>query len=273
MGTGADDAAAYCRHGLDSVEGYFSVEDGWAFLALDAMQRAQGIRGDLLEVGAYLGKSTIVLGYLPRDDETLVVCDPFEDRSPDDGLAVREMSCYDGLTQERFEANYRRFHAADPDVRVGTSDEILPTLPEHAFRFIHVDGGHSYDIVKNDLAATESLLCPGGIIAFDDMLERHTPGVPAAVWHAVVDAGLTPLAMTRKLYATWTPDPDLDLVREAFRARSELEIIDEHAVAGKRFLQVEPRSVPDRRSRRAMRAITPPGLVTVARRAQRAVMR
>ncbi len=266
-----EDAAAYCRRGMETVDGYFGIEDAWAFVLFDALQRSLGIRGDLLEVGAYLGKSAILLGYLASSDEGLVVCDPFEDASFTEGLAVQDKASYDGVTQQRFEQNYRRFHQTTPDVRVGFSSDVLPALPMRSYRFIHIDGSHEFDAVQGDVAATKGLLCPGGVVAFDDMFELHTPGVQAAVWQAVVEAGLIPLVTTRKLYATWEPHPIIDAVRGAFEASAELDIVDEHLVGGRRFLQAKRPGPPDKRSRRIARAITPPGLVKLGRRVSRSV--
>ncbi len=75
-------------------------------------QLSEPVLGDILEIGSYEGKSTILLGYGLRDDETLVVCDLFG-LNPADFQAPTEFTrigACAGLTVERFQKHYDRFH-------------------------------------------------------------------------------------------------------------------------------------------------------------------
>ena len=72
-GTGID-RDEYISVGRNTVGGWFGQADGLLFCALS---EATDGRGDLLETGAYLGRSSILLGYLVRSGERLVVCDLF----------------------------------------------------------------------------------------------------------------------------------------------------------------------------------------------------
>jgi hypothetical protein len=63
----------------DSVPGWFLDIDATLFIGVDAVQRDIGVRGDLLEIGVFYGKTSILLGYLARPEESLVCCDVFED--------------------------------------------------------------------------------------------------------------------------------------------------------------------------------------------------
>ena len=75
----------YLAHMHELVLGWFDDVDAAVFRAIDDVQGASGVKGDLLEIGTYLGKSAILLGYLLRPQERLVVCDLFtnEDLDPD----------------------------------------------------------------------------------------------------------------------------------------------------------------------------------------------
>ena len=68
------------------VLGWFDDLDAAMFRAIDQVHRAIGVEGDLLEIGAYLGKSAILLGYLVRPQEHLVVCDLFTNEAMDPDL-------------------------------------------------------------------------------------------------------------------------------------------------------------------------------------------
>ena len=62
---------------MDTVDGWFYAVDVDFFSKLLAYQRTEGVKGDMLEIGTYQGKSAILMGYGLRDDEELVVCDLF----------------------------------------------------------------------------------------------------------------------------------------------------------------------------------------------------
>ena len=57
---------------LDYIQGWFYPEDVRLFQTLNELQGKDGVPGDLLEIGVYHGKSSILMGYFPRKDERLV---------------------------------------------------------------------------------------------------------------------------------------------------------------------------------------------------------
>jgi hypothetical protein len=197
---------------LGSVPGWLYPVDVSVFLAVDDLQRRHGISGDLLEIGAYLGKSAILLGYMRRDDERLVVCDLFEEEAGG-AESRRETRWYAEPKRSAFESNYLGVHAELPTIIQGPSATLGETLDPHSFRIVHLDGSHLYDTVRQDLATAKELLVDGGIVICDDYRTAHTPGVAAAVWSEVATGGLIPLCVTEaKLYGTWSPLTGLDVV-------------------------------------------------------------
>ncbi len=60
------------------VPGWFTYDDCAHFCLVLNTQFAAGARGDILEIGSYHGRSTIVLADCLQPGETLVVCDPFQ---------------------------------------------------------------------------------------------------------------------------------------------------------------------------------------------------
>jgi hypothetical protein len=107
---------------------------------------------------------------------------------------------------EDFTANYGGVHDQLPDIRQGLSSEELKYLPAERFRFIHIDGGHEWSTVSEDVDQVRRLLSPGGVVAFDDVFNFGCAGVGAAVWPACASGDLVPIATTNeKLYATRRP--------------------------------------------------------------------
>lgn len=193
-------------YALDTVPGWFSRLDFRILVELDRLQHDHGIGGDLFEIGAYLGKSAILLGHLARlPEERLTVCDVFEHvEAIDEESFLVFNHWYSGITQQAFVEQYQRFHVELPDMIVGPSSTIDATRLVRTCRLVHVDGGHKYEIVRQDAATARELLRPGGIVAFGDISAPHYPGSALAVWELVLGGSFRPLLLTdAKLYGTW----------------------------------------------------------------------
>jgi hypothetical protein len=201
-----DDATAYLSQ-KDSVPGWFLDIDARLFLAVNALQTGRGIRGNLLEIGAYHGKSAILLGFCLQAGERLVVSDTFEHTGGHSAEGIAEhLVTYSSLRQQEFERHYRRFHPSLPELIVGPSAELDRIRLARQFRLIHVDGGHEYQVVREDILTARALLGDGGIVIFDDWSQPHCPGVAMALWESYQETNLIPLGFTdTKMYATWAP--------------------------------------------------------------------
>jgi Methyltransferase domain len=185
---------------MDQVDGWFYQADVELFGNLLARQTAEDIRGDLLEIGAYQGKSAILMGYGLRDEEELVICDLFGAVMGHADIAQAPRQEYSGLEQQQFLANWDRFHTRRPTLEVCESAEL--DLGDRILRFSHIDGCHSYQCVAKDISLVVTHTAERGVIALDDYRGVLTPGVAAAVWQAVGNGLLFPFAATyTKIYA------------------------------------------------------------------------
>ncbi len=205
---------------MDKVDGWFFEADVELFSHLLACQRTADIKGDLLEIGAYQGKSAILMGYGLRDDEELVICDLFGAVMDHDDIPLVPRQQYSGLEQRQFLANWDRFHSRRPTLEVCESSEL--DLGDRVFRFIHIDGCHSYQCVAKDISLAVTHTVERGVIAIDDYRGVETPGVAAAVWQAVGNGFLFPFAATyMKIYAC-TSAADQRHWLERFRDRGDI---------------------------------------------------
>ena len=205
---------------MDTVDGWFYAVDVDFFSNLLAYQRTEGIKGDMLEIGTYQGKSAILMGYGLRDDEELVVCDLFGAVMDHADIPLSRRQEYSGLDEDEFLANWDRFHARRPTLEVCESSEL--DLGDRVFRFIHVDGCHSYQCVVKDISLVVAHTGERGVIALDDYRAVEAPGVPAAVWQAVEKGLLFPFAGTwMKMYAC-TSAEDQKFWFERVRNRGEV---------------------------------------------------
>lgn len=190
------------------VEGWFWPVDQLLFDWFLRWQNDREHRGDLLELGAYMGKSAIFMGRYLREGERFTVCDLWDSPAVDDPNSAEMNKAYATLTRRAFEANYLSFHDRLPTMVQGPTSVITSHVGARSCRFVHVDASHLYEHVSGDIAAARELLVPEGIAAFDDFRSEHCPGVAAAVWAAVATVGLKPVVVTStKLYGTWG-DPE-----------------------------------------------------------------
>ena len=161
--------------------------------------------GDLLELGAYVGKSAILIGSHLRSSERLTVCDLFDSPAPDADNVVEMSRSYSTLTRLTFESNYLAFHHELPVIIEGPTSVICDHVAPASCRLVHIDASHLYQHVRTDIEASRVLLRPGGLVVCDDYRAAHTPGVAAAVWSAVTSGDLQPICLTpHKFYGTWS---------------------------------------------------------------------
>jgi hypothetical protein len=166
-----------------------------------------GATGDLLEIGAFRGRSAVHMGQYCRPEETFTVCDLFDlaPREPTLPVTARPREA----SQAAFVDTYRRHHDRLPTIVRGHSDGITEHVRPASCRFVHVDASPTYADVRRDLVSAQALLRPGGVVAVAGYRDEDRPGTAAAVWQAVLTGGLRPIAVTsRTLYGTWDdPEP------------------------------------------------------------------
>ncbi|MGW5784323.1 class I SAM-dependent methyltransferase [Streptomyces sp. NPDC003757] len=228
---------------LNDVPGWFWPLDQVLFSWFLERQERLHTRGDLLELGAYLGKSAILLGHHLRDGETLTVCDLFGAEPPDAANRAEAAKSYSSLTRQAFERNYLSFHDTLPTVIQAPSSAVVDRVAPGSCRFVHVDASHLYEHVEGDIGAARELLGPDGIVVLDDFRSEHTPGVAVAAWEAVLNRGLRPVCLSsQKLYGTWgDPEPVQEELLAALRGREDIAVTVERA-AGQRLVRTRARS-------------------------------
>lgn len=152
------------------VEGWLTEREGRELARLAAGK-------DVLEVGAFKGRSTICLA---REARTVDVIDTFDGRAtPQPGPTLREFR----------ENTDRRRGRAFVGVHRGSSAEVLPTLAAagSSYDLVFIDGDHDEAAVRADVDAVLPLLRPGGLLALHDYGNKDDPGVKAAVDSLLLD--------------------------------------------------------------------------------------
>ncbi|MEO7077511.1 MAG: class I SAM-dependent methyltransferase [Rhodococcus sp. (in: high G+C Gram-positive bacteria)] len=215
---------------VDAIPGWFQPYDRDLFrVLLPATHDLLG-GGDLAELGAYQGKSAVVVGADTREGEVFTVIDLFGAEAPDADNQAENDDQYADLSRDSFERYYLGVHSSLPEIVTAPSATIVNHASAGTHRFVHVDASHLFEHVVLDIEAVRRLLAPGGVVVFDDIRSEHTPGVAAAVWRATAN-GLHPFAITPvKLYATFgDPRPWFEVIRdwaETSKSGHEVQTID-----------------------------------------------
>jgi predicted O-methyltransferase YrrM len=160
---------------ISEIPGWFTFDDCTHFSLCLGFQHAIGVTGDMMEIGTYHGRSTAVMASGLNAGERLLICDLFEDGPPLYGNRP---------TAETTVNNILR-------VNPGLSPEAIKTVkgdstqfhlaPEERFRFIHVDGGHTYAECLSDLRFSVEHLINNGIMVADDYMHPDWPEVSRAI--------------------------------------------------------------------------------------------
>ncbi|HEY4428616.1 MAG TPA: class I SAM-dependent methyltransferase [Solirubrobacteraceae bacterium] len=151
------------------------------------------------EIGTWRGDfaETILRSRHPR---TLHLIDPWEHRGEDayeralfgggalDGQGEMD-AIYDGVLQ-RFRS---AIESGQVKVRRSRSVEAAADFPDESLDWVYIDGDHTYEAVKADLAAYARAVKPGGLLAGDDygLAGWWGDGVTRAVDEFAANARLT----------------------------------------------------------------------------------
>lgn len=209
---------------LYDVPGWFYPPDVVLFDWLLDRQLRLGQRGDLLEMGAYLGKSAVLMRAYLRSDETFTVCDLFDSQAPTERNGREVRGSYATLTRRGFETNYLAFHEELPRLLQAPTSVVPEEVADDSCRFVHVDASHMYEHVYQDIQAARTALGgDGGVVVLDDYRSSHTPGVACATWQAVLEGGLRPICVSpHKFYGTWSdPRPTQDALAAELESRGD----------------------------------------------------
>lgn len=222
---------------IHTIPGWFFEEDIHLFQRINSLQRESRRLGDILEIGPYLGKSSVLLGQGLAEGERLVVCDLFGLDIGSDVERKENQKHYQNLTRDAFEKNYLRFNDQLPEIIQGHSNEL--DLPANTFRFIHIDGSHQYAAARKDAEISRTLILDGGVIVFDDYRAVHTPGVAAVVWSSVANGEIKPLCLTPHKFYGYVNEDSLNLTRAIIDwATATKMLVDMEHIAGIDFPRI-----------------------------------
>lgn len=217
---------------VETIPGWTPIDQLYTLYSL--VRFTETLEGDVLEIGSWCGRSTVILGLAAASavQTTVHAVDLFPAKSDwsenSDGsysfkvkidsktlkgyheqtvwkepymrdiapLYVKYDSVYDIFNESLVKANVQDI------VKSHRGDSsIIPSIPISKVRLAFIDADHSYEAVCQDIKYVESLLISGGYICFDDAFS-HYEGVNKAIQDCIIDSGKYESCqqMTRKLF-------------------------------------------------------------------------
>src|SRR4030095_2344936 len=157
----------------NSIPGYFVFDAALMFLAYDQLLKAQGIAGDVLEIGVHHGLSAIIVASMTGAQRRFVAVDLFED------LQDHNVSGSGSGNEKEFMRNMSSFFNDLSFIQTikGNSSSLSAATLGAEFSFCHIDGGHTAEETFSDLDLCCRVLMPGGLLALDDYFNPAFPGV------------------------------------------------------------------------------------------------
>jgi len=224
----------------------FGHVEGWLGDRMSQIVRMFGdildhnsVRGNIVEFGVHHGLFLFLLEALRNEDEECFAIDVFDqqqlnlDHSGSGSLAVF-VSHLDALMgpQRRF------FRIVQRDTLSFSTVEAVDLFGKLGVKFLSIDAGHTIQHAGNDLHLAQEILVPGGIVALDDYMSPHWPGVTEGFYRfmSAENRRLQPfMYFQNKLFLTTISEYAACL--QQFRAAIEASCSDE--VSSGRWKEVE----------------------------------
>ncbi len=158
----------YMQQDFERIEGWLTRHAAAVFDALLTAQGENGQCGDILEIGAFKGKSAALLGrHIGKGEQFFVV----------------DSDVWPSFDEMR--SNVQR--VCNKPVFLNMPSSMLGSLVAkgelfRTCRFVHIDGDHSYEETYNDLKNAAQIIDDNGIVVVDDFFNFQHVHVSEAVF-------------------------------------------------------------------------------------------
>lgn len=139
--------------------------------------------GQIVEIGSFRGRSTVVLASLAPAGATVVAIDPHagNDRGPQEIDGYETAAAADRVA---FERNLAAAGVADRVRHVAAFSDAAHDLVEGAIEVLYIDGAHRYRPARNDIRDWGRRVSDGGTLLIHDAFSSI--GVTAAIGRELV---------------------------------------------------------------------------------------
>ena len=151
----------------NNIQGMINVRAGEELFSLAYMQ---SLRGNVIEVGSFQGKSTFFLGNAVKlsGNGKMYAIDHFKGNLGKEHyykVSKDDLSDLEGIFWE----NIKKANLTESVILINKPNyEAVLEIEDNSVRFLYIDGDHTADGVNKDLNLFKDKLIGGAIIVFDD---------------------------------------------------------------------------------------------------------
>lgn len=152
---------------ISPLDGWLSSHEG--FFLYEAAQRKQ-IKGEIVEIGSWMGKSTICLaaGTMSIKGEKITAIDPHEGKfSGKDGIGKK------APTFTTFIKNLKKANVVSYVTPLVATSQKAAILWKKPIKLLFIDGLHDYKHTFQDYSLWSPFVVTNGIVAFHDAFCGH----------------------------------------------------------------------------------------------------
>ena len=163
------------------VEGWLGDRMSNIINVIGSIFDKNNMRGHIAEFGVHHGLFLFLLNILRNEDEECFAIDVFDDQhlnldnSGGDGRGALAM--FLSHVEILMVAQSPFFRVVQRDTLSFSTVEVADLFGRRGVKFFSIDAGHTVQHAFNDLYLVQEVLVPGGIVALDDYMSVHWPGV------------------------------------------------------------------------------------------------
>ena len=216
-------------HVYGHVEGWLGDRMWQIVDVIGTILDANGVCGNIAEFGVHHGLFLFLLNILRNEKEECFAIDVFdEQRLNVDCSGLGSLAVFLSHVETLMASQRRSFRIVQRDTMSFSTTEVIDLFEKNGVKFFSVDAGHTVQHACNDLALVQEVLVPGGIVALDDYMSVHWPGVTEGFYRFMYfqNRRLKPfLYFQNKLFLTTVSEHGLYL--QQFRTAIEATFGDE----------------------------------------------
>jgi hypothetical protein len=160
------------------VEGWLGDRMWQIVDVIGAILDENGVHGHVAEFGVHHGLFLFLLNALRNDGEECFAIDVFDEQRLNVDQSGRGSLAMFRSHLEMFVAAERGcFRVVQRDTMNFSAVELAGLFGQKGVKFFSIDAGHTILHACNDLHLAQEVLAPGGIVALDDYMSVHWPGV------------------------------------------------------------------------------------------------
>src|SRR5215469_16477266 len=145
---------------------------------IGAILDTNGVQGNIAEFGVHHGLFLFLLNTLRNENEACFAIDVFDDQHLNvDNSGRGSLAVFRSHLETLMAPQRRFFKIVQRDTMSFSTAEVVDLFGEKGVKFFSIDAGHTVQHASNDLALVQEALAPGGIVALDDYMSVHWPGV------------------------------------------------------------------------------------------------